>query len=73
MFFQIPDISNGQEKMAVPLVNYCDKSMPPTYVYSAVRTPTEGVDLNLDPEFLCGCNCEDGCLVSLTFLSKYKH
>lgn len=33
--------------------------------YSIKREPMEGVHLNLDPEFLCGCNCEDDCEVLL--------
>lgn len=31
--------------------------------YSAKRVPMEGVDLNLDEEFLCGCDCDDDCVV----------
>ncbi|XP_055858852.1 histone-lysine N-methyltransferase eggless isoform X2 [Episyrphus balteatus] len=55
------DISCGKEKMPIPCVNYYDESMPPACEYSAVRIPTEGVPLNLDEEFLCGCDCEDDC------------
>lgn len=37
---------------------------PPPYVeYSAERFPGEGVFLNLDEEFLCGCDCTDNCQV----------
>ncbi|XP_037949862.1 histone-lysine N-methyltransferase eggless [Teleopsis dalmanni] len=55
------DISNGLEKMAIPLVNYYDGTLPPECEYAAERIPTEGVNLNLDEEFLVGCDCEDDC------------
>lgn len=57
-----PDISEGVENMLVPCVNYYDHSMPPPCVYSAKRIPTEGVNLNLDGSFMCGCDCTDDCL-----------
>lgn len=49
--------------MPVPCVNYYDHDMPEYSSYSTVRIPTEGVNLNLDEEFLCGCDCEDDCQV----------
>ncbi|KAH8327216.1 hypothetical protein KR074_007219, partial [Drosophila pseudoananassae] len=55
------DISKGQEKMAIPLVNYYDNSLPPPCTYAKQRIPTEGVHLNLDEEFLVGCDCDDDC------------
>lgn len=55
------DISGGQEKMAIPLVNYYDNTLPPECEYAAQRIPTDGVNLNLDPEFLVGCDCEGDC------------
>lgn len=57
------DISGGQEKMAIPLVNYYDNTLPPECKYAAQRIPTDGVNLNLDPEFLVGCDCEGDCSV----------
>lgn len=43
---------------------------PPPYVeYSAERFPGEGVFLNLDEEFLCGCDCTDNCQV-IKFITK---
>lgn len=56
------DLSEGVEKMPVQLVNCYDNSMPPPCTYSAKRIPTEGVNLNCDSEFLCGCDCEDDCI-----------
>ncbi|CAD7014873.1 histone-lysine N-methyltransferase eggless [Ceratitis capitata] len=55
------DISGGQEKMAIPLVNYYDNTLPPECKYAAQRIPTDGVNLNLDSEFLVGCDCEGDC------------
>uniref|UniRef100_A0A0A1XE45 Histone-lysine N-methyltransferase eggless n=1 Tax=Zeugodacus cucurbitae TaxID=28588 RepID=A0A0A1XE45_ZEUCU len=55
------DISLGQEKMAIPLVNYYDNTLPPECKYAAQRIPTDGVNLNLDPEFLVGCDCDGDC------------
>lgn len=49
--------------MVVPSVNYYDNSTPPPCIYSEKRIPNEGVPLNLDPEFLCGCDCDDDCMV----------
>lgn len=42
-------------------MNYIDKERLNFHLYSNKRTPTEGVHLNLDPEFLCGCDCTDDC------------
>lgn len=58
------DISCGQEKMAIPLVNYYDNTLPPECKYSAKVIPTEGVHINKDPEFFAGCDCDDDCSVS---------
>lgn len=61
-FFISQDISEGTENMVVPCVNYYDSTFPPACKYSAKRIPTEDVNLNLDPAFMCGCDCEDDCL-----------
>ncbi|CAG4967281.1 unnamed protein product [Colias eurytheme] len=55
------DLSHGKENVPVPCVNYYDESLPEFCSYNTERTPTAGVPLNLDPEFLCGCDCEDDC------------
>ncbi|CAG9577170.1 unnamed protein product [Danaus chrysippus] len=55
------DLSHGKENVPVPCVNYYDESLPEFCSYNTQRTPTAGVPLNLDPEFLCGCDCEDDC------------
>ncbi|XP_039752126.1 histone-lysine N-methyltransferase eggless isoform X1 [Pararge aegeria] len=55
------DLSHGKEIVPVPCVNCVDDSLPEFCSYNTERTPTAGVPLNLDPEFLCGCDCEDDC------------
>ncbi|XP_058451302.1 histone-lysine N-methyltransferase eggless [Malaya genurostris] len=57
-----PDLSDGREFMAVPCVNYFDDTKPPPCIYSTERIPSDGVNLNLDTDFLCGCDCEDDCM-----------
>ncbi|XP_026739602.1 histone-lysine N-methyltransferase eggless isoform X2 [Trichoplusia ni] len=55
------DLSHGKENVPVPCVNFFDESLPEFCSYNTERTPTAGVPLNLDPEFLCGCDCTDDC------------
>lgn len=55
------DLSHGKENVPVPCVNYYDESLPEFCSYNTERTPTAGVPLNLDPDFLCGCDCTDDC------------
>ncbi|EAA12389.4 AGAP007978-PA, partial [Anopheles gambiae str. PEST] len=61
VFFECTDLSFGLEPMPVHCVNNYDNKQPPSCEYSTERIPTEGVNLNLDKEFLCGCDCEDDC------------
>lgn len=49
----------------MPCVNYYDNTIPSLCVYSTKRVPNEDVDLILDDNFLCGCECEDDCMVSV--------
>jgi len=67
------DISKGQEKMAIPLVNYYDNTLPPPCTYAKQRIPTEGVHLNLDEEFLLCCDCVDDCSVRWYFCFALVH
>uniref|UniRef100_A0A182M0Q0 Histone-lysine N-methyltransferase eggless n=1 Tax=Anopheles culicifacies TaxID=139723 RepID=A0A182M0Q0_9DIPT len=60
--FECKDLSFGAELMPVSCVNNYENQQPPPCEYSTERIPTEGVNLNLDKEFLCGCDCEDDCL-----------
>lgn len=58
---RIKDISEGKEAVPVPCVNYVDSSFPTNFKYSTKRIITKGVPLNLDPDFLSKCDCEDDC------------
>ncbi|KAI4479208.1 hypothetical protein M0804_011347 [Polistes exclamans] len=60
-FVNIKDLSYGIENVPIPCVNELDHALPDTIRYSTQREPTEGVNLNLDPNFLCSCDCEDDC------------
>ncbi|KAK2580401.1 hypothetical protein KPH14_006152 [Odynerus spinipes] len=60
-FVNIKDLSYGVENVPIPCVNEIDHALPDTIRYSTQREPTEGVNLNLDPDFLCSCDCEDDC------------
>ncbi|XP_049839589.1 histone-lysine N-methyltransferase eggless-like isoform X2 [Schistocerca gregaria] len=60
-FSEIKDLSYGLENVPVSCVNCVDHSVPDFVNYSTKRLPMEGVPLNLDPEFLTGCDCEDDC------------
>ncbi|CAH1979497.1 unnamed protein product [Acanthoscelides obtectus] len=56
------DLSKGLEQVPIPVINGINNEMLDFCNYSIKRVPMEGVNLNLDPEFLCGCNCEDNCI-----------
>ncbi|XP_039301848.1 histone-lysine N-methyltransferase eggless isoform X2 [Solenopsis invicta] len=60
-FINIKDLSYGVENVPIPCVNDLDHTQPDTIRYTTRREPTEGVNLNLDPAFLCSCDCEDDC------------
>ncbi|XP_034249281.1 histone-lysine N-methyltransferase eggless isoform X2 [Thrips palmi] len=55
------DITCGRENVKIPLINYVDNSLPANLIYKNQREPYEGVPLNNDPAFLCGCDCTDDC------------
>ncbi|XP_065169698.1 histone-lysine N-methyltransferase eggless [Atheta coriaria] len=55
------DLSEGLEQVQLPVVNYVDNKVCDFVNYSTQRTPSEGVNLNLDPEFLTCCDCTDDC------------
>uniref|UniRef100_A0A182J3P8 Histone-lysine N-methyltransferase n=1 Tax=Anopheles atroparvus TaxID=41427 RepID=A0A182J3P8_ANOAO len=61
LILELKDLSLGKEMMPVSCVNCFDDTKPPPCEYSTKRIPTEGVNLNLDDDFLCGCDCEDDC------------
>ena len=55
------DITYGKENVPVSCVNSIDRSNPEYVDYSTMRTPREGVNLNLDSNFLACCDCTDDC------------
>lgn len=57
----ILDITYGKEQVPVSCVNSLDQTYPTYVEYSSMRYAGKNVDLNLDKEFLCGCDCEDDC------------
>ncbi|KAI0237727.1 Histone-lysine N-methyltransferase SETDB1 [Lamellibrachia satsuma] len=60
-FCDIKDLSYGKETVPISCVNGIDREYPDYVEYSNQRTPAKGVKLNLDPSFLVGCDCTDGC------------
>ncbi|CAG9830658.1 unnamed protein product [Diabrotica balteata] len=56
------DLSKGMEQTPIPVVNGINREMLDFCNYSIKRVPMEGVDMNLDPEYLCGCDCDDDCI-----------
>lgn len=62
-FLFLQDLSYGKENVPVPCVNPIDRSYPEYVEYSTKRLPTSGVSLNLDQDFLVGCDCTDDCQV----------
>ena len=69
-FYKIDDISYGKENVPVSCVNSLDNNYPEYVEYSTVRLPQKKVDIPLDEGFLTCCDCDDGCQVSLSFISK---
>ncbi|XP_029829493.2 histone-lysine N-methyltransferase SETDB1 isoform X4 [Ixodes scapularis] len=55
------DLTYGKELVPVTCINSLNTEYPTYIEYSATRYPGKGVTLNLDEEFLCGCDCEDDC------------
>lgn len=74
-FCSIKDLSYTRENVPVPCINALRRDYPDFVEYSNQRIPANGVLLNLDEEFLTGCDCTDGCRVStggsVNLLSHY--
>ncbi|KAF6202215.1 hypothetical protein GE061_004613 [Apolygus lucorum] len=60
-FTIMEDISFGAERNPVACVNEVDTDCPDLMQYMTERRPLEGVNMNLDPDFLVCCDCEDNC------------
>ncbi|CAH0548832.1 unnamed protein product [Brassicogethes aeneus] len=56
------DLSKGLEQVPIPVINGVNNDMLDFCNYSTKRVPMEGVHINLNTEFLCGCDCEDDCI-----------
>ncbi|XP_050301921.1 histone-lysine N-methyltransferase eggless-like isoform X2 [Anthonomus grandis grandis] len=59
------DLSKGVEQVPIPVINGLSTEALDFWNYSITRIPTDGVLLNVDEEFLCGCDCEDDCVDKL--------
>ena len=59
-FYEL-DITYRKERVSISCVNSIDRSQPDYVEYSTKRFPRDGVDLNLDPNFLVCCDCTDDC------------
>lgn len=55
------DLSYGVENVPIPCVNEIDHAYPDTIKYTTQREPSDDVHINLDPDFLVCCDCEDDC------------
>lgn len=55
------DITDGKEFRVISCVNTINNKLPPRMDYMTIRQPMPGVSINLDPNFLCGCDCTDNC------------
>ena len=63
-FCDIKDLSYAKEQVPISCVNGLTRDYPDYVEYSNQRIPAHGVTLNLDENFLVGCDCTDGCRVS---------
>jgi len=55
------DISEGKEFRVITCVNNINNKLPPPMEYMTTRRPMPGVNINVDSNFLCGCDCTDNC------------
>jgi histone-lysine N-methyltransferase SETDB1 len=55
------DMSEGKEFKSISLVNTLSFETPPKMEYMTVRKAMPGVNINVENEFLCGCDCTDNC------------
>lgn len=57
----LKDISEGKEFRGIPCVNTLNSTLPPKMDYMTTRQPMPGVNINVESDFLCGCDCTDNC------------
>lgn len=60
-YFDVLDITDNNEDVFISCVNAIEKEGPIKFTYSSVRIPTKNVYLNLNPDYLVCCSCEDDC------------
>jgi len=61
VFIVIPDISYEMEFKSISVVNSLNDLVPDHIQYITKRKTSHGINLNIDPKFLCGCDCIDNC------------
>jgi histone-lysine N-methyltransferase SETDB1 len=57
----LQDLSKGLEFRPITCVNSINDELPPKMKYIISRQATAGVNINVETDFLCGCNCMDNC------------
>ncbi|XP_025204088.1 histone-lysine N-methyltransferase eggless-like [Melanaphis sacchari] len=57
----LKDISEGKEFRGITCVNTINNILPPKMDYITTRQAMPGVNINVDTDFLCGCDCTDDC------------
>lgn len=57
----ILDISAGKEFRPITCVNQINSGLPPRMEYMTSRQAMPGVNINVDSNFMCGCDCTDNC------------
>jgi len=60
-FILVLDMSCGKECMPITCVNEINHEEPPSMHYMTTRQPMNGVSMNVESDFLCGCDCTDNC------------
>uniref|UniRef100_A0A2S2PMK8 Histone-lysine N-methyltransferase eggless n=1 Tax=Schizaphis graminum TaxID=13262 RepID=A0A2S2PMK8_SCHGA len=57
----LDDLSEGLEFRPITCVNSINDELPQKIKYTISRQATASVNLNVDTDFLCGCDCTDNC------------
>lgn len=57
----LDDLSKGLEFRPITCVNSINDELPPKMNYMISRQATAGVNINVETNFLCGCDCTDNC------------
>ncbi|XP_060857664.1 histone-lysine N-methyltransferase eggless-like [Metopolophium dirhodum] len=61
VFIRIKDVSYEMEFKAISVFNSLNDSVPAHIRYITKSISGRNVHLNIDPKFLCGCDCIDDC------------